>query len=304
MNLIETQELSKFYGKHAVLNGLNLQVGEGQIYALVGSNGAGKSTTIQILTNIQQASDGRATVLGRDSRQLGPKEFAQIGYVSENQEVIGEFTVAQMLAYWKPFYPTWDDALASHLLDALRLPGDRKLKHLSKGMRVKAQLLSSLAYRPKLMVLDEPFNGLDPLARDEFIETLLEVASETTIFISSHDLNEIESFATHVGFLEEGRMLFSESIEGLQSRFREVDVVFGSDARLPQQIPVNWLQAATQGAVARLVHDRYRQGETETEILRCLGVDGANKVQVRSMSLRNIFLALTKSKVGQKKEAE
>ena len=108
------------------------------------------------------------------------------------------------LDYLSNFYPTWDRDLAADLVRQLQLPPDRKLKHLSRGMRMKAALASSLAYRPKLIVLDEPFTGLDALVRDELIEGLLARAENTTILISSHDLAEIESFASHVGYLERG----------------------------------------------------------------------------------------------------
>ena len=152
-----------------MLNGLNLAVPEGSLYGLLGPNGAGKTTTIKILMNIIGASGGRAEALGVDSRRLGPKSFAQIGYVSENQEMPEWMTVEYFLAYLRPFYPAWDVAREKELLRQFELPLDRKLKHLSRGMRMKAALASSLAYRPKLIVLDEPFTGLDPLVRDEFI---------------------------------------------------------------------------------------------------------------------------------------
>jgi ABC-2 type transport system ATP-binding protein len=113
-------------------------------------------------------------------------------------------TVGGLLDYMRPFYPTWDRALEQQLVRQFDLPLGRKLKHLSRGMRMKAAFASSLAYRPPLIVLDEPFTGLDPLVRDELIEGLLERAPETTIFLSSHDLAEIESFASHVGYLEAG----------------------------------------------------------------------------------------------------
>ena len=108
-------------------------------------------------------------------------------------------TVSYFLDYLRPFYPTVGPCLEQHLLRQFDLPLDRKLKHLSRGMKMKAALASVLAYRPALIVLDEPFSGLDPLVRDELIEGLLERATETTILLSSHDLAEIESFATHVG---------------------------------------------------------------------------------------------------------
>ncbi len=184
-DVLKTIELAKRFRGNTVLDGLNLTVPEGSLYGLVGPNGAGKTTTIKILMNIIQATGGRAEALGTDSRKLGPKEFAQIGYVSENQEMPEWMTVAYFLAYLRPFYPTWDEIREKELLRQFELPLDRKLKHLSRGMRMKAALASSLAYRPKLIVLDEPFTGLDPLVRDEFIQGLLENAEGTTMLISS-----------------------------------------------------------------------------------------------------------------------
>src|SRR4030095_14049943 len=126
-------------------------------------------TTIKILMNIHKPSAGSAEVIGVDSRRLGPEEFAKIGYVSENQEMPEWMTVEYFLAYLKPFYPTWDDARAAELLRVFDLPRQRKLRHLSRGMATKAALTSSLAYRPRVLVLDEPFGGLDPLVREQLI---------------------------------------------------------------------------------------------------------------------------------------
>jgi ABC-2 type transport system ATP-binding protein len=109
-------------------------------------------------------------VLGVDSRRLGPAEFAKIGYVSESQEMPEWMTREYFLSYLKPFYPTWDDARASELVRQFDLPLQRQLKHLSRGMKMKAALVSSLAYRPKVLVLDEPFSGLDPMVREDLAE--------------------------------------------------------------------------------------------------------------------------------------
>ena len=225
MSILRTIDLSKRFRGTQALDGLSLDVPEGSVFALIGANGAGKTTAIKILMNIHQPTSGSAEALGVDSRRLSLREFQQIGYVSENQEMPEWMTVGYFLAYLKPFYPTWDDARAEELLRQFALPRDRKLKHLSRGMKMKAALASSLAYRPKLIVLDEPFSGLDPLVRDELIEGLLESASEATILISSHDLAEIESFASHVGYLDRGRLRFSEEMTALSARFREVEVV-------------------------------------------------------------------------------
>ena len=142
--------------------------------------------------------------MGVDAQHLAGKAFNRIGYVSENQEMPEWMTTGAMLSFYRSFYREWDSGLEEQLVRQFDLPLKRKLKHLSRGMRMKAAFASSLAYRPSLIVLDEPFSGLDPLVRDELIEGLLDRAPETTIFLSSHDLAEIESFSSHVGFLEEG----------------------------------------------------------------------------------------------------
>jgi ABC-2 type transport system ATP-binding protein len=170
---------------------------------------------------------------------------------------------------------------------------ERKLKHLSRGMKMKAAFASSLAYRPKLIVLDEPFTGLDPLVRDELIESLLERAPETTIFLSSHDLAEIESFASHVGYLEEGRMLFSEEMTVLADRFREVTVTLAAPLKLPHDLPAKWLQAETVDCVVRFVHSEYRGEASEREVAERFA--GVSDVMCEAMPLRSIFLAIAKT---------
>ncbi|HEX3969574.1 MAG TPA: ABC transporter ATP-binding protein, partial [Edaphobacter sp.] len=222
--VIQTQNLSRSYGRTAALQGLDLTVPQNAIYALVGPNGAGKTTIIKLLMNILCPTAGNAQVLGHPAANVGGEVFTHIGYVSENQELPEWMSVSYFLSYLRPFYPTWDAALEQHLLRQFDLPLDRKIKHLSRGMKMKVALASVLAYRPALIVLDEPFSGLDPLVRDELIEGLLERAPESTILLSSHDLAEIESFATHVAFLHNGSLLFSEEMPALSARFREVTV--------------------------------------------------------------------------------
>jgi ABC-2 type transport system ATP-binding protein len=290
---IHTQGLTKCFGKTEVLRGIDLDVPEGAIYALMGSNGAGKTTMIKVMMNILRPTGGHARMLGVDSKKIAGTKFERIGYVSENQELPETMTVGAMLEYLRPFYPTWDRALERQLVRQFDLPLGRKLKHLSRGMKMKAAFTSSLAYRPRLIVLDEPFTRLDPLVRDELIEGLLERAPETTIFLSSHDLAEIESFASHVGFLEDGRMLFSDEMAVLSDRFREVTVTLAAPAALPPKLPPAWLLPETVDCVARLVASNYSGDETEREIAALF--PGARAVEAEAMSLRAIFLAIAKS---------
>jgi ABC-2 type transport system ATP-binding protein len=287
---ISTHNLSKAFRRTEAVHALDLDVPEGSIYALIGPNGAGKTTTIKLLMNILRASAGTAEVLGVDSRRLSPREFARIGYVSENQEMPEWMTVDYFLRYLKPFYSTWDDALAADLVRQFELPLDRKLRHLSRGMRMKAALASSLAYRPELVVLDEPFTGLDALVRDEFTRSLLERAEGTTILISSHDLAEIENFASHVGYIDEGRLRFTEEMGTLADRFRQVEITFDGTPPVLALWPAGWMQPETSSALLRFIDSHFDAACTPAEIQQLF--PAARNVEFHPMSLREIFVAL------------
>ncbi len=289
---IRTEKLSRRFGKTVAVDHVDLEVPEGAIYALVGANGAGKTTIIKMLMNIFRPSDGHAEVLGVDASRLAGKGFTRIGYVSENQEMPEWMTTGGMLSYYRPFYPEWDSALEEQLVRQFDLPLKRKLKHLSRGMRMKAAFASSLAYRPSLIVLDEPFSGLDPLVRDELIEGLLDRAPETTVFLSSHDLAEIESFSSHIGFLEQGRLLFSEELPVLSERFREVTVTLERPSPFPRNRPASWLQAETTDCVVRFVHSNYKHEITERELAEFFP-------SARNISLRPHAFALHLSRDSQ-----
>jgi ABC-2 type transport system ATP-binding protein len=290
---IHTENLSKQYGRINALNNVTLTVSEGAIYALLGANGAGKTTLIKLLMNIFRSSSGHARVLGADSSTLHGAAFEGIGYVSENQELPEWMTVAAMLDYFRPFYPTWDRNLEQQLVAQFDLPLTRRLKHLSRGMRMKAAFASSLAYRPSLLVLDEPFSGLDPLVRDELIEALLDSAPQTTIFLSSHDLAEIESFASHVGYLEQGRLLFSQEISALSDRFREVTITLPDSLLPPANAPRAWLQMEAVDSVIRFVHSEFQSDVTERELAGLFPT--ARDISCNPMPLRSIFLAIARS---------
>jgi ABC-2 type transport system ATP-binding protein len=291
---IETHLLTKQYRRTVALDKVTLEIPEHAVYALVGANGAGKTTLIRLLMNMFQPSSGRATVLGIPSSEIRGHALERIGYVSENQETIEAMSIGELLAYVRPFYPAWDRSLEARLVQQFDLPLDRKLKHLSRGMRMKAALASVLAYRPSLIVLDEPFSGLDPLVRDELVDSLKERAAETTILLSSHDMAEVESFATHVGFLKEGKLLFSERLPALAERFREVVVTMGTAANavLPKDAPASWLNARDSGATLSFVESQF-SGETSDRIATFF--PHAVAVSIQPMSLRSIVVAIARS---------
>src|SRR5580700_1526169 len=257
--MIGVRNLWKKFGRFDTLRGLSFDAPEGSAFALIGANGAGKTTTIKVLMNILEPTNGRATLLGVDSRKMSPRELAQIGYVSENQDMPSRLTVEEYVAYLRPFYPTWDRDLEASIARQLRLPLERKIGDLSHGMRMKMALMCALPYRPKLLILDEPFSGLDPLVRDEFMEGLLEQAGEMTILISSHELGEIDGVATHVAFIDEGKLLFEESMNDLIGRFRQVQVTLEREASAPSRLPPDWLQVRTMGNVLEFVDARFSE---------------------------------------------
>ena len=174
---IEASALTKRFGSTIALDDATFSVGTGDIFGLVGPSGAGKTTLLYVLLNLHRPISGSALILGRPAHALAPRDFQEIGFVTESQHIPDTMTIAQYLAYLKPFYEKWDNALAERLLFMFDLPRKRPLKHLSRGMRMKALFVSSLAFRPKLLLMDEPFSGLDPLVRDEILTAILRTGS-------------------------------------------------------------------------------------------------------------------------------
>ena len=290
--MIRTRALTKTFRRVRALENLDLEVPRNSVFAVVGPNGAGKSTLIKTLLNIWRPSSGTAEILGVDSRRIGPGELRRIGYVSEGQQLPEWMSVGSFLSYCRGFYDRWDDSVAAGLVRLFDLPVDRKLSHLSRGMKMKAALASALAYRPELVILDEPFSGLDVLVRDELIESILDRASESTVLLASHDLGEIENFATHIAYIDQGRLWFTDEMSSVRDRFREVEITLDAPAELPVSWPAEWLHAERSGVVVRFT-DTSWSPETERRV-RTL-YPNLLSIQTRSLPLRSVFVALAKS---------
>ncbi len=303
---ISTERLSRRFGSIEAVHDVSLAVPAGSICGFIGANGAGKTTTLKLFMGLLRPTSGRAMVLGVDSQRLGPSQLARIGYVSENQELPDEMSVRGLLAYVRPFYPTWDDALAERLRRLLDLPLDQKLRTLSCGMRMKAALVASLAYRPRLVVMDEPFSGLDPLMRDDLVQGILELAGgdRWSAIISSHDLGEIERLIDQVAFLQDGRLIFAEPIAALQARFRQIEITAADgkslDATLPAPTPATWFAMQSSDRTLRFVHSQYLGADTERDL--AARFPGA-QIQTGPVSLRDTFVALARERRRQREEA-
>jgi ABC-2 type transport system ATP-binding protein len=295
MHVIETVGLTRRFGRHEAVHALDLKVPAGSVFALIGPNGAGKTTTIKLLMNLVRPTRGRALVFGRDSRKLGPDTLQRIGYVSENQRLLDWMTTEQLLEYVRPFYPTWDHLLCRKLQADLGLTTTSRLRSLSRGTRMKAALLSSLAYRPELVILDEPFTGLDPLVRDELSRALLELPGDHpwTVFVSSHDIDEVERLADWIAFIDEGRLVFAEPVASLLARFRLIEIVAADDIA-PQLQDVNdFILQGVSGRTMRFINTRHDSPET---LARITAAFPEADIRVSPLSLREIFVAIARSR--------
>ena len=292
MHAIETVALTKRFRKVDAVRELNLQVAEGSVYALMGPNGAGKTTLIKLLMNLISPNAGHISMLGRNAAQLQGEPLESIGYVSENQKMPDWMTIDDFLSYWRPFYPKWDRELEQRLVKRFGLPRKGKLKNLSRGMRMKASLTSVLAFHPRLMVLDEPLSGLDPLVRDDLMEALLALASETTVLFSSHDLAEVDSFASHVGYMDGGQLLLSEPITSVRERFRRVELTIDENFERPARFPNAWLQFATNSTTAQWVETGF---DPERSTARAHEVFGPVELRDAPLTLREVFLTMARA---------
>ena len=292
-NAIETRDLTRRFGRLEAVQALNLQVPIGSIFALIGPNGAGKTTTIKLLMNLVRPTAGQVTVLGTDAQHLGVRDFQRIGYVSENQRLPLWMTPGELLDYCRPLYPTWDRALERKLQSDLGLASTAPLRKLSRGTRMKAALLASLAYRPELVVLDEPFTGLDPLVRDELVRALLEVTDDRpwTVFISSHDIDEVERLADWIGFMCAGRLVFAEAVTSLLNRFRLVEIVAqdGGEPAFPGFD--TWI---FQGRAIRTVRFIDTAHDRDDAAGRIAAAFPRAAIRTSPLSLREIFVTLAR----------
>ena len=224
--VLEVRGLRRHFGKVPAVDGIDLNVHEGEIYGFLGVNGAGKTTTIRLLLGIIAAEAGTISLLGETTRRTSVAQKRRIGYVSQEQNFYPWMTGRTLGKFVGAFYPTWDAAEFTRLLAVLEVPGDRRVSQLSGGMRAKLALALALAPRPAVLILDEPTAGLDPLARREFMQLIVAQARQhrRTTFFSSHLIDEVERCADCVGIIHDGRMRFEGSLESLRTTVRRVRV--------------------------------------------------------------------------------
>ena len=220
--VIEIQAVAKRFGSTTVLKDVNLTVPAGQTFAFLGRNGAGKTTTIRMLLGLLKPDSGQIRVLGLEPQRDAVEIRQRVGYLAEDQAMFGWMRVEQMLRFMEPFYPKWDRAWAATLSERFALPMKTKIKHLSKGQNVRLGLLLALAHRPRLVILDDPTLGLDPIMRKEFLRDVVTFlqGENVTVFFSSHLLYEVEPVADAVAILDRGRIIRCAPTEELREQVK------------------------------------------------------------------------------------
>jgi ABC-2 type transport system ATP-binding protein len=237
--VIDVAAVTRRFGSKAALDGVSLSIPPGTVLGLVGENGAGKTTLIKHILGLLRAETGSVRVFGLDPAEQPVPVLAQIGYLSEEPDLPGWMRVQELMRYVSAFYPTWDERYAGELLQRFALDPRARVKTLSKGQRARVGLLVALAYRPRLLVLDEPSSGLDPIVRRDILAAIIRTVAEEgrTVLFSSHLLSEVERVCDRVAMLHRGRLVFGGDLGDIKQAHRRITLRFDAPRTSPPSLP-------------------------------------------------------------------
>jgi ABC-2 type transport system ATP-binding protein len=289
--VISLQSVSKRYGSQVALDRVSLDVPAGVVCALLGENGAGKTTAIRILLGLTDPDAGKASVLGLDSTRQGQEVRARVGYVSERPTLYEWMTVSEIGWFTAGFYGSGFYERYLRLATGYDLPLKRKIKSLSKGMRAKVSLSLALAHEPDVLVLDEPTSGLDTLVRREFLEGMVDIAAAgRTVLLSSHQIGEVERVADIIAIIHAGKLVLVDRLEDLKDQIRELNITLTDAATASPPLPGEILQDRR--------HQKQRQvlirGITEADLESLRAHAAVEELRIRTPSLEEIFVAYLK----------
>jgi ABC-2 type transport system ATP-binding protein len=287
---VRLEGVSKRY-PHFLLDNISLDLPVGSILGFIGANGAGKSTTIRILMGLVRQDSGSVQVLGHAMPAEQTAAKLDIGYVSEDMRLYGAATLAWHMNFVASIYPQWNQSYADTLVGRFDLKPQQKIKGLSHGQRVKAALLLALAREPRLLILDEPTTGLDPVARREVLAELMAVLADEhrTILFSSHNTLDVEQISDRIAFIDRGRIIALEEKEDLLDRWRRVRLVVPPTAVLPQLPGI--VEVGGTERLPVLTTNRF-----DPAVVSLCQDRGATVQSVDSMTLEEIFVANVQSR--------
>ena len=286
-SVITVSELTRRFGARTALASVSLSVTRGAVHGLVGANGAGKTTLIKHILGLLRAQNGSVRVFGLDPVADPVAVLSRIGYLSEEKDLPGWMRVDELIRYSRAFYPAWDDVYAEELRQTFALDPTTKIGDLSRGQKAQAGLLIALAYRPELLVLDEPSSGLDPIVRRDILGAIIRtIASEgRTVLFSSHLLDEVEQVADHVTMISHGRIAQSAPMEALKESYRCVTIRFEESQPRPPAVAGALCWDGGEREWTAVVHRD--SGELEGEVAS----SGGRVVDERAPSLDELFIA-------------
>ena len=278
--MLEMKNVTKVFGKLKALDDLTLSVPQGSVYGLVGPNGAGKSTAIRLMTGIYRPDSGSVTFEGMPVYE-NPANKMRMGYIPDDIFYFPSATMEEMRSFYRGIYPQFDDVLYERLFEAFQLPRKSPIRRFSKGMQKQAAFHLALCTRPRMLILDEPVDGLDPVMRRQVWSLILsDVAQEgTSVLISSHNLRELEDICDHVGIMDHGRMLLERSLQDMQGATHKLQIV----GEVPLGLEV--LHESQTGRLKTLVV----RGDAKT-ITRKVSASNPVYFDVLPLSLEEIFI--------------
>ncbi len=286
--VVELANVTKQYGRNTALSGVSLEVPPGVVFALLGENGAGKTTAIRLMLGLTEPTHGEMRVLGLDCRRDGLAIRQRVGYLPERPTLYEWMTPAEIGWFTAGFYGEGFEQHFRTLMAGFRVPLDRKLNQLSKGMRAKVALSLAMAHQPELLVLDEPTSGLDTMVRREILENMVDIAAAgRTVLLSSHQIGEVERVADIVAIVHAGQLLAVERLDQLKQSTRQLTVtVHDGNAPLPS-------------IAGQTIHQRRHgrqwdvlvRGLEEPDLERLRFADGIVAVESHTPSLEEIFVA-------------
>jgi ABC-2 type transport system ATP-binding protein len=283
--VVEMEKVTKRFGSTTALNQVDLSLAPGHIVGLLGTNGSGKTTMLRHMVGIYLPDAGQCQTLGCVAERLAPAQMARIGYVDQEGELLEWQTVRQLVAFVRAYYDNWNCELEKRLLTEFELPLSTRVFTLSPGLRQRLAILLAVCPEPDLLILDEPASGLDPIARAQFLDLLMEMIQrpDRTILVSSHILSDVEKVIDHVLIMHDGRLVRDCPYEELQEEFARLIVTGASP--LPNPLPFAGLLSCSVSG---------RDGEAvvrhaDPAAIRVFEASHQAKVEKRGLSLEELY---------------
>jgi ABC-2 type transport system ATP-binding protein len=298
--VVEIKNVSRRFGDKLALDDVTFRVPAGKVVGLVGENGAGKTTMIKHILGLLKAQQGTVRVFGRDPVADPVGVLSRIGYLSEEPDMPGWMRVHELIRYIAAFYPTWDHDYAERLRHEFDLDPKAKVKQLSKGQRARAGLLIALAYRPELLLLDEPSSGLDPIVRRDILGAIIRTIADEgrTVLFSSHLLSEVERVSDEVAMIKSGRILFCDSLDRIKETHARLTLRFEDPLAAPPALAgaLAWDGSGCEWTAVCTGQANHLQ--------TAAAAIGAQVVERANVSLDEIFIARSRSRNGSHRAGE